>query len=73
MGLKGFSIGKAEVSTKHANFIINKGNCTAKDIKNIIDTIKAKAFSKYGVRLRVEQRLINWDGIEIKDEEEKED
>ena len=73
MGLKGFSIGKAEVSTKHANFIINKGNCTAKDIKNIIDTIKAKAFSKYGVHLRVEQRLINWDGIEIKDEEEKED
>lgn len=61
MGLKGFSIGKAEVSEKHANFIINKGNAKASDIKKIIDYIKVKAMDKYNIRLRVEQRLINWD------------
>ena len=61
MGLKGFSIGKAEISEKHANFIINKGNAKASDIKKIIDYVKEKAKSKYNVRLRVEQRLINWE------------
>lgn len=72
MGLKGFSIGKAEVSTKHANFIINKGNAKASDIKRIIDIIKQKAKIKYNLNLRVEQRLINWVGVNI-DEEEEED
>lgn len=67
MGLKGFSVGKAEISEKHANFIINKGNAKASDIKRIIDYIKEKAKSKYNIRLRVEQRLINWD----ENEEEK--
>ena len=61
MGLKGYSIGKAEISTKHANFIINKGNAKAVDIKRIIDHIKAKAMDQYKIKLRVEQRLINWD------------
>lgn len=70
MGLKGFTIGKAMVSTKHANFIINTGNAKASDIKKIIDTIKVKALSKYNVRLRVEQRLINWVGVSEKDKEE---
>lgn len=60
IGLKGFSIGKAEISTKHANFIINKGNAKANDIKTIIDLIKEKAYKKYNINLRVEQRLINW-------------
>ena len=64
MGLKGFSVGKAEISEKHANFIINKGNAKASDIKKIIDYIKEKAKSKYNIRLRVEQRLINWDNDE---------
>ena len=61
MGLKGYSVGKAEISTKHANFIINKGNAKASDIKKIIDYIKTKALDKYNIKLRVEQRLINWD------------
>ena len=62
MGLKGYTIGRAKVSEKHANFIINMGNAKASDIKKIIDLIKQKALTKYGVRLRVEQRLINWAG-----------
>ena len=71
MGLKGFCVGKAEVSTKHANFIINKGNAKASDIKKIIDTIKAKALTKYNIHLRVEQRLINWVGDNIEEKGEK--
>ncbi len=70
MGLKGYSVGKAMVSPKHANFIVNMGNAKASDIKKIIDIIKAKAMNKYGVRLRVEQRLINWVGVSEKEEEE---
>ena len=70
MGLKGYSIGKAMVSPKHANFIVNMGNAKASDIKKIIDYIKTKAMTKYGVRLRVEQRLINWVGVSEKEEEE---
>ena len=60
LGLKGFSIGKAEISEKHANFIINKGNAKASDIKSIIDMVKEKVLKKYNMALRVEQRLINW-------------
>jgi len=71
MGLKGFSIGKAEVSMKHANFIINKGNAKASDIKRIIDIIKQKAKIKYNINLRVEQRLINWVGVSIEEEDKE--
>ena len=70
MGLKGFTVGKAMVSTKHANFIINTGNAKSSDIKKIIDYIKVKALSKYNIRLHVEQRLINWVGVSEKEEEE---
>jgi len=71
MNLKGFSVGRAQVSEKHANFIVNMGNAKASDIKKIIDTIKTKAMNKYGIRLRVEQRLINWVGVSEKEDEEE--
>ena len=71
MGLKGFVVGKAMVSEKHANFIINTGNAKANDIKRIIDLIKQKALIKYGIRLHVEQRLINWVGDNIHESEEE--
>ena len=73
MGLKGYSIGKAKVSEKHANFIVNMGNAKAIDIKRIIDLIKQKALTKYNIKLRVEQRLINWDGTSEKEEGKKKD
>ena len=72
MGLKGYTIGRAKVSEKHANFIVNTGNAKATDIKKIIDLIKQKALIKYGIRLRVEQRLINWVGVNIDEKEEEE-
>ena len=71
MGLKGYRVGRAEVSTKHANFIINTGNAKASDIKKIIDYIKQKALTKYNIKLRVEQRLINWVGVSEKEEDKE--
>ncbi len=61
LDLKGYQIGGAKISEKHANFIINTGNATATDIKEIIDVIKKKVKKEYGIALRVEQRLVNWD------------
>ena len=69
MNLKGYQVGKAMISPKHANFIINMGGAKASDIKDIIDYVKEKAYEKYKINLRVEQRLINWD---IENEKEKE-
>lgn len=61
LNLKGYKVGGAMISPKHANFIINTGDAKAKDIKEIIDYVKEKTKEKYNITLRVEQRLINWD------------
>jgi len=50
-GLKGYSIGGAQVSNNHANFIINNGNAKASDIKAIIEHVKAVIFEKFKVKL----------------------
>ena len=57
-GLKGFKIGGAYISSKHANFIINGGTATAKEIKSLINLIKSAVFSQYGVRLEEEIRYL---------------
>ena len=54
LGLKGFSIGGAKVSEKHAGFIVNTGNATANDIKKLIKYIKEKVKEKYDVELETE-------------------
>ncbi len=56
--LKGFCIGGACVSEKHANFIINKNNATAADIENLIDKIKTDVKQKFNVELNTEVRII---------------
>jgi UDP-N-acetylmuramate dehydrogenase len=53
-GLKGFCVGGASVSEKHAGFIINTGKATSKDIYELIDIIKAKVYSLSGVMLECE-------------------
>lgn len=53
-GLKGYSVGGAQVSTKHAGFIINKDNATANDVKQLIDVIKTKIHSIYGIDIECE-------------------
>ena len=60
LGLKGYSIGGAKVSEKHANFIVNYNNATAEDIKALIDFIIEKVKEKYNIELKVEQELINF-------------
>ena len=58
LGLKGFRIGDAEVSTKHAGFIVNRGNATAKDVIDVIEYIKEKVKEKYNVTLENEIEII---------------
>jgi len=57
-GLKGYQIGGAQVSEKHANFIINKGNASASDIENLITYIKAEVFKQTKIKLETEIRII---------------
>lgn len=57
-GLKGLAVGGAMISNKHANFIINTGNATAKDIKKLISIIKSKVKLFHGVDLEEEVRYL---------------
>lgn len=56
--LKGYNINGAEVSTKHANFIINKKNATGKDIIKLITTIQKEVKKNYDLDLILEQIII---------------
>ena len=58
LGYKGKSIGGAQVSLKHANFIINTGNATGEEIKELINEIKSKVKEKYNIELKVEQEFV---------------
>ena len=53
-GLKGKRIGDAEVSDKHANFIVNRGNCTAEDVRNLIILIQKNVYECSGILLEPE-------------------
>ena len=57
-GLKGFQIGGAKVSEKHAGFIINVGGATAKDILDLIEYIKKVVYEKFEKKLETEVRII---------------
>lgn len=58
LGLKGFSIGGAYISEKHANFIINKNNSTSEDVQNLINYIQNKVHDKYNVNLKTEVEFL---------------
>ena len=60
LGLKGFSIGGAKVSEKHANFIVNYNHATSDDILELINLIKEKVKDKYNIDLVVEQEFVNF-------------
>lgn len=61
LGLKGFQIGGAKVSEKHANFIINYNHATGEDIKSLIEYVREKVKKEYHVELKVEQEFVNWE------------
>lgn len=58
IGYKGYKIGDAMVSEKHANFIINSGNATGEDISKLISEIRKKVKEKYNIDLKVEQEIV---------------
>jgi UDP-N-acetylmuramate dehydrogenase len=57
-GLKGFRIGDASVSQKHANFIINHGHASARDLENLIGHVRATVERVHGVALHPEVRIV---------------
>ena len=61
LGLKGFKIGGAEISTMHGNFIINNSSANSKDILDLITVIQQKVLQKKGIFLHPEVRMIGFD------------
>ncbi len=57
-GLKGARVGDAEVSTKHANFIVNRGTATAAQVLSLIRKVRQTVARKFGVRLQLEWKII---------------
>ena len=57
-GLKGFRIGAAEVSRKHANYIVNLGGATAADVLSVVDAVRQAVLREFGVELELEIRII---------------
>lgn len=58
LGLKGYNVGDLCISEKHANFIINNGNATGEDIKELITEIRNDVKKKYNIELKVEQEFV---------------
>ena len=59
-GLKGYTVGGASVSQKHAGFVINKGDATASDVRAVIAHVQDEVERQFGVRLETEVLFIGW-------------
>lgn len=57
-GLKGFTVGGAQVSEKHAGFVINRGGATAADLVELRDRVQEKVYAEFGVHLETEVRFV---------------
>jgi UDP-N-acetylmuramate dehydrogenase len=57
-GLKGHCVGKAKVSEKHANFIVNTGGATAEDVRKLVFEVREKVEQKFGIKLELELKII---------------
>jgi len=60
LGLKGVQIGDAQISAKHAGFIVNLGNAKCKEILKLIEIIKNKIYEKYGINLQLEIEYLSY-------------
>ena len=58
LGLKGKRIGGAEVSARHANFIVNKGGATCKDVLGLADLVKKRVKENYDIDLELEVKVV---------------
>ena len=68
-GCRGLSVGAAQVSEKHCNFLINKGGATAEDIETLGETVRARVLASGGPELRWEIRRIGHAAAETKPQE----
>lgn len=66
-GLKGYQIGDAQISKKHANFIINLGMASANDVERLMATIEETVKSKFGIALIPEVKIIGEPGEKLND------
>ena len=57
-GLKGFAVGGAQVSEKHAGFVVNRGGATAQDVLRLCEAVQERVFREQGVQLEPEVRFI---------------
>ena len=57
-GLKGFSVGDAEISDKHAGFVVNKGSATAMDVYHLMEAVQEKVYDMFGVHLEPEVQFL---------------
>ena len=57
-GMKGTAVGDAIVSEKHANFIINRGNASAADILQLMETVRDAVYQKFHIRLAPEVKIV---------------
>jgi UDP-N-acetylmuramate dehydrogenase len=57
-GLKGAHVGDAEISDKHANFIVNQGHASAREVLALIKKVRAQVARKTGVKLELELKLV---------------
>ena len=62
-GLKGLSIGDAQVSEKHSGFVINRGNATAKELLDLMFAVKSTVNAKFGVMLEEEVKIVGEDPV----------
>ncbi|MFQ5793946.1 MAG: UDP-N-acetylmuramate dehydrogenase [Candidatus Bipolaricaulia bacterium] len=60
-GLKGYKVGRAAVSTKHANFIINEGGARSCDVLRLIEIIQERVYERFGAELEPEVEIVQQD------------
>ena len=56
--LKGYSVGDAQVSPKHAGFVVNTGGATCADVLGLIEKVQSVVREKYGIELEMEVRVL---------------
>jgi UDP-N-acetylmuramate dehydrogenase len=60
-GLKGYAVGAACVSEKHAGFIVNRGGATFADVRHVMEHVRETVFRLYGIQLEPEVKIIEND------------
>lgn len=57
-GLRGYTVGGAQVSEKHCGFVINRGNASAADVRTLMEDVQKRVYEKFGVTLEPEVKMI---------------